>query len=280
MTTNTLIGATAGTDIARDAHIRVRDVGVGEPVLLIMGAAGSIGLWSPLEPFLTEGHRAISYDNRGLGGSSRGGAAITTAGLADDAAALLAALRIDRAYILGWSLGSAVAQELALRHPDRVASLVLYGAWCRLDGFQRTLLTAMRHPWDTGDLEVALAALGLCFSPQLLNAPDFADMLAPFLPMFPQTPEQARVVAEQWDAVFAHDTENRLSEVAAPALVVSGEQDLVTPRGQCEAVAQALPDAELVTIDGPGSGHALHVERTAEFARAVTEFWARHPISG
>src|SRR4051812_35107629 len=108
--------------------------GDGEPLLLIMGTSGSIGLWGDLATRLAEGHRVIAYDNRGLGGSSRGSGPITSASLAEDAAALLEALEVPQAHVVGWSLGSAAAQELALAHPGRVLSVVLYATWGRTDG--------------------------------------------------------------------------------------------------------------------------------------------------
>jgi pimeloyl-ACP methyl ester carboxylesterase len=107
------------------------------------------------------------------------------ASLAADAAALLAALEIERAHVLGWSLGSAVAQELDLAHGDRVGGLVLNGTWGRADGYMRAMLTALGHPWATGDMEAALTSLGLAFSPELLNSPEFESMMEQFRPLFP-----------------------------------------------------------------------------------------------
>src|SRR3954467_14335799 len=92
--------------------------GEGEPVLLIMGTSGSIPLWGEIAPRLAQDYQVIAFDNRGLGGSERGEGQITVASLAEDASALLEALEIPRAHALGWSLGSAIIQELALAHPD------------------------------------------------------------------------------------------------------------------------------------------------------------------
>ena len=72
------------------------------------------------------------------------------ASMAEDASALLEALDIPRAHAMGWSLGSAVAQELALAHPEQVATAIMYATWARCDGFQRSVLTALRHPYATG----------------------------------------------------------------------------------------------------------------------------------
>ncbi len=118
---------------------------------------------------LASRHRVVTYDLRGMGGSERGSGEISVASLAADAQGLMEALDIERAHVLGYSLGSAIAQELALAAPERVASLVLYCTWARTDGFQRAVITGLAHPWRTGDMEAALGALGIAFSPQLLD---------------------------------------------------------------------------------------------------------------
>jgi pimeloyl-ACP methyl ester carboxylesterase len=264
--------------VATGVRLNVSEAGTGEPLLLIMGTSGSLGFWAPLVPGFAERHRTISYDSRGLGQSERGERPITMASLAADAAALLDALEIERAHVCGWSLGSAVAQELALAHPDRVGGLVLYATWGRLDGFQRAVLTALRAPWLTGDLEAAFTALGMAFSPELLNNPDFEPMMEQFLPLFPQTEAQVRTTLEQWDADYVHDTLDRLDGIRAPTLVIAGEQDLLTPPWQCKAVADRIPGARYELFTGPGSSHALMLERAEEFAQLVLEFLAEHPI--
>jgi pimeloyl-ACP methyl ester carboxylesterase len=243
-----------------------------------MGTSGSLGFWEPLVAPFAERHRVIAFDSRGLGQSERGDGRITVASLAADAAALLDALDIERAHVLGWSLGSAVAQELALAYPDRVGGLVLYGTWGRMDGFMRAMLTALRHPWETGDMEAALTALGLAFSPELLNSPDFESMLKEFLPLFPQTEAQIRTTVEQWQADEEHDTLDRLAGIGAPTLVIAGQQDLVTPPWQCHAVAERIPGARYELLTGPGSSHALMMERPEEFVALVLGFVQEHPL--
>jgi len=100
--------------------------GEGDPLLLIVGTSGSMLLWGELIPRLAEQYQVIAFDNRGLGGSDRGEGAITVASMAEDTSALLEALDVPQAHVMGWSLGSAVLQELALAHPEQVASAVMY----------------------------------------------------------------------------------------------------------------------------------------------------------
>src|SRR4051795_5974951 len=246
--------------------------GEGDPLLLIMGTSGSILLWGEIIPRLAEEYQVIAFDNRGLGGSERGQGPITVASLAEDASALLEALEIPRAHVLGWSLGSAIIQELALAHPDQVATAILYATWARCDGFQRALLSALRHPWSTGDVEAALTAAGLAFSPQLLDNPEVEAMMQALLPAFPQTEDQMRVTTEQWDAALVHDTLDRLGGISAPTMVVVGEQDLLTPPWQAKKVADAIPGTRYELLTGPGSSHGLHLERPDDLLRLVTDF--------
>jgi pimeloyl-ACP methyl ester carboxylesterase len=252
--------------------------GEGDPLLLIMGTSGSIPLWGELLPRLAERYRVIAFDNRGLGGSERGEGPITVASMAEDASALLEALDVPRAHAMGWSLGSAVVQELALAQPQQVASAVLYATWGRCDGFQRSVLTALRLPYAVRDMEAALTVAGLAFSPQLLDHPDFAQLLEPMLPAFPQNEAQMAVTVEQWDADLVHDTLDRLGGVEAPTLVVVGEQDLLTPPWQAKAVADAVPGARYELVTGPGSSHGLHIERPEDLVRIVTGFLDEHQI--
>ena len=250
--------------------------GDGEPLLLIMGTSGSIPLWGELVGRLEQTHRVIAFDNRGLGGSDRGAGPISVGALAEDASALLEALDVPSAHVLGWSLGSAVAQELALARPDQVCSAVLYATWARADGFQRAVLSALRAPYVHRDMDAALAASGIAFSPQLLDHPDFGALLEPMLPAFPQNEAQMQVTVEQWDADLAHDTLDRLGAVTAPSLVVVGEQDLLTPPWQARAVADAIPGARFELVTGPGSSHGLHIERPEDLTKIVTGFLGEH----
>ena len=270
----------AATLVPVDTGVRlnVSQTGTGEPLLLIMGTSGSLGFWEPLVAPLAERHRVIAYDSRGLGGSERGQGRMTMASLATDARALLDALEIERAHVLGWSLGSAVAQELALAHPDRVGGLILYATWGRGDGYMRAMLTAIRRPWETGDMEAALTALGLCFSPELLNSPEFEPMVEELLPLFPQTETQIRTTCEQWQCDEEHDTLDRLAGIGAPTLVIAGEQDLITPPRVCRAVAERIPDARYELFTGPGSSHVLMMERAEEFIPLVLAFMREHPL--
>lgn len=266
------------TSVRTGATLNYEITGSGEPLLLVMGTSGAIPLWGEMIARLAQTHQVIAFDNRGLGGSDRGTGPISVASMAEDASALLEALAVPRAHVLGWSLGSAVAQELALAHPDQVASAVLYATWGRCDGFQRSVLSALRLPYVHRDMESALAVSGLAFSPQLLDHPDFAQMLEPMLPAFPQNEAQMQVTVEQWDADLAHDSIDRLDAITAPTLVVVGEQDLLTPHWQAKKVADAVPGARFELVTGPGSSHGMHIERPEDLTKIVAGFLGENSL--
>ncbi len=270
--------ADALVDVNTGVRLHYRRTGSGEPLLLAMGTAGCLGMWAPAEPALAERHDVISFDYRGLGRSERGDGAVTTASLADEAAALLGALEVPRAHVLGWSLGSTVAQELALRNRGKVGSLVLYGTWGRRDGFATALMMAMKHPWETGDLSCGLVSLGVCYSPEFLDSPEFSKFVEWTTLIAPSTPEEVRAVAEQWAADFEFDSLDRVSDISAPTLVLTGEDDIVSPPRLGRAVADRIPKATCKLMTGRGSSHGLLFERTDDFVRTVLGFLAKHPL--
>ena len=253
--------------------------GEGEPLLLIMGTSGSIPLWADLVPRLAERYRVIAFDNRGLGGSERGEGPITVASMAEDAAALLEALDVPKAHVMGWSLGlgrrpGAGAGTPASRSPPPS---------CTRPGAGATASSARSSPrcgcpTPSGTWTRRWPSSGLAFSPQLLDHPDLPQMLEPMLPAFPQNEEQMQVTVEQWDADLVHDTLDRLGAITAPTLVVVGEQDLLTPPWQAKAVADAIPGARYELMTGPGSSHGLHIERPDDLLKIVGGFLDEHRI--
>jgi pimeloyl-ACP methyl ester carboxylesterase len=276
---NTPTGVDRTITLPDGVRLEVTELGAGEPLLLICGTSQSHRLWAPLLPALGDKYHVITFNHRGIGNSERGEGPITMTSLADDAAALLDQLGIDRAHVLGWSLGSTVAQELALHHPERVATLVLAATWGRTDAFQASVFTGLSHPWRTGHRDAALAALGIAYSPELLNSPEFLPLMQQLEPLFPTTPTQMATVAEQWDADLAHDALQRLEQITASTLVIAGEQDLLTPAGQGRVVADRIPSARFELFTGPGSSHALLMERPGDFSELVLDHLTKHPLS-
>jgi pimeloyl-ACP methyl ester carboxylesterase len=139
------------------------------------------------------------------------------------------------------------------------------------------LMTALKYPWEKGDLATALATLGVVYSPEFLASPEFETFLAWTAPLAPSTPEQIRTVAEQWQADLDVDSLDRLGGVVAPTLVLTGEHDIVTPPRHGRQVAERIPTATFELMTGTGASHGLMFERTNDFLRTVLAFLDQHP---
>lgn len=266
-------------NLKNGASLEYYEVGEGEPLVLVNGTTEHFWMWAPQVPGFAEKYRVIMYNHRGIGKSPRGTGTMTVRSLADDLDQLMDALHVDRAHVLGWSLGSAVTQELAINHPNRVASALLFATWGKTDGFLGALIAAMRHPWKTGDRDIALATLGLGFSREALESVEFMRLMSDVEPLMPSSPSQIAAVYDQWCADMAHDSYDRLPQIAAPTLVIGAEQDILCPPHETKRVAATIPNAEHHLFTGPGSSHAVQWERPMDFLAVVLEFLARHPMA-
>jgi 3-oxoadipate enol-lactonase len=244
--------------------------GSGEPLLLIMGMAGHVGLWS--EPFLSDLERdfdIVAFDNRGIGQSTDVPGQWTIADLAEDAAAILDAVGWDTAHVMGISLGGMIAQELVLQHPERVRRLVL---GCSYSGGAGSSLLAtgplrMMEAANSGDAERAFRAgyevnLSPAYVAEEANWSVFRRIAGSVVVPVP-------VVMRQAQAAFVHDASTRLPSVTAPTLVIAGTADQMLVPENSELIASLIPSARLLSFDGVG--HLFWWERPAETAAAVRE---------
>jgi pimeloyl-ACP methyl ester carboxylesterase len=227
--------------------------GAGEPLLMIMGMAGHHLTWgAELPALLSTRYDLIRYDHRGIGDSDPAQAPFSVADLADDAARLLDALAVPTAHVFGISLGGAVAQEVALRHPHRVRTLTLgctYAGGPAADlgapGRER-LLAAMA----TGDARVSVrTAFEVNLSREYAQDPRHFEVFA-------ETAIAVRVpvpvVALQALAAAGHDTSGRLPTLSVPTLVMHGSADEMIFASNGRHVASLIPGATLESFDGAG----------------------------
>jgi 3-oxoadipate enol-lactonase len=251
-----------------DAELYYREIGAGEPLLLLMGLGGSQDGWgSPFVAALARDWRVIAMDHRGAGRSTRGVAPYSLAQLADDAAALLPAAKAERAHIFGLSMGGMVAQELALRAPERVGGLVLASTNCGgraaiwpgadgrrrfLDGMERTgsplapLLVTPRYASEHR-AELQRRALRLLMS---------------------GTPPS--VFREQAGAIARFSTYERLAAISAPTLVMTGDSDALIPPANAAVLQRRIPGAERAVVRE--AGHVFTWEAPDRAAAEITRF--------
>ncbi len=249
----------------------------GIPLILVMGSGGSCRGWLPLQvPDFSQEHRTLIFDHAGVGGSEDSGGPFTTAGLADDAIALMDALEIEQANVLGVFMGGMVAQEMALRHRDRVHRLILSGTYARADAKRRMLLQQWRELSLGGaSIEVMVRERMLwTLQDETLEQTDLIDQMIEFF-VQDGAPLTEQVFARQCDACLAHDTADRLRDIQQPTLVICGRRDQLTPPALHRELADEIPDAHLVTI--AYGGHLVMVESAEQFNHSVLQFLAETP---
>jgi len=244
----------------------------GVPLVLVMGLGGSCTGWLPLQvPEFAATRRTVIYDHRGVRESEDPGGAFGTAELADDLAGLLDALEIEKADVLGAFLGGMTAQQLALRHPDRLDRLVLVGTWARADAKRRMLLEQWRDlaRADNSIQVIVRERLLWTLQDETLEQHDLIDSMIEFFEK-DGAPVTNDLFARQCEACLTHDTADRLREIPHRTLVLCGRHDALTPPHFHRELADELPSAHLVTM-GYG-GHIVMVESAPHFNRAVLQF--------
>jgi pimeloyl-ACP methyl ester carboxylesterase len=250
--------------------------GDGEPLLLIMGTGADHTFWAAQVPAFAEKYRVVVYDARGVGQSETVAPpkGCTMAVMADDAAALLAALDIPSAHVSGLSLGSTVAQELALRHPERVRSLQLHGTWGASDEWFRRMIETLEYPIRVADDRVAFIRTALMWitSPALLQEqPEQVRALeTAFLES--EHPPTREGILGHCHADKSHDALDRLGRITVPTLVTCGERDVQVPERYGREVAGRIAGARFHLFRGPRASHLACLEMADEFNRFGLDF--------
>jgi pimeloyl-ACP methyl ester carboxylesterase len=245
--------------------------GSGEPLLLIQGLSGNHLHWGERFLALLEpAFETIAYDHRGIGLSDPAPPGYSIADLADDADALLDALGLASAHVMGVSMGGMVAQELALRAPRRVRTLTLGCTYTGGPGSVRTdpaVVQRLGQLFMAGRTGEAMREL-IRYNVSERFASDPAN-LESFKRIAVQLPASLDVLLAQFQAVGGHDTSARLGEIAAPTLVVHGSDDRILPVANAHAIAARIPGSRLEILDGVG--HLFWWERPERSAQLVRE---------
>jgi pimeloyl-ACP methyl ester carboxylesterase len=265
---------------AGEIDLSYERAGSGPPLLLIMGMSGSALHWG--QPFLEELRRdfdVVAYDHRGVGASTRLDGALTIEQLADDAHALLGALELEPAHVMGISMGGMVAQELVLRHPEAVRTLTLGCTYCGGEGSSLAgpdVVGRLGAAMQSGDRALALRT-GWEINVSARTVED-EDSYRRFLAAGEERAVAVPVIMAQIQAISQHDTSARLGAVSAPTLVVHGTDDLMIPVANAPLIAAKIPGARLEILDGVG--HMFFWELPAESAALVREHaWTSLPSS-
>lgn len=226
--------------------------------------------WSAQIPAVTAANEFITLDNRGTGRSS-GSPVASIGAMADDAIRLLDHLGLQRAALLGVSMGGAIAQRMALDHGDRIEALVLVATWARPLEFMRRQATLIRRLVAGDDARsLAEASLVWMFSPRFFESnPEVIALVERSFAAESPRPVGRQVLLAQLEAIGQHDVIDQLGSISCRTLVVGGRFDMVVPGFASREIAAAIPGARLEMLD---AGHGLMIEELESF-NALIKGW-------
>ncbi len=257
--------------VSHGAEIYVEQVGSGEPLLFLPGLGTTHDTWSQLAEVMKDDYRLVLFDLRGSGSSSMSEAVYSLAGLASDALEVMTSLGHEKFHLVGLSLGSFVAQNVAVMAPERLSSLTLIGS--TMGGPQHVapsnevisfFMTMGSMPPDQR------VALGL----KLALHPDWAaaneTIVARYAEYSLQNPQDPVTLSKQIMIGTMFDFSQQAGTIHTPTLIIHGAQDQVVPVDNARKLAALIPESKLVVLEG--SGHASHIDAAKRVADAINSF--------
>jgi pimeloyl-ACP methyl ester carboxylesterase len=260
---------------AGGVQLHAEQAGQGDDVIFISGLADEGACWVDQVAGLSDRWRITTFDNRGVGRSETPPGEYRIANFAADTAALMDALGIERAHVVGSSMGGAIAQELALAHPGKVRSLVLNGTYCRGDHFFREVIRSwMWSAQKSDNLREFLNVVNLwCFAPRIYNE----GIMEEWLTEAAASPHAQSVDAfcRSAEALIEHDTADRVGAIGVPTLVTVGELDLCLPERFSRELVNRIPGSRLRVV--PDQGHQPFQEGPQAYNELIAGFWSAIP---
>lgn len=265
-----------GSHLHRGCALAYEIRGSGPPVVFIQGLGIHGGAWKPQIDGLAASYECFSFDNRGLGRSQPRGCALTIEQMAEDTLVLMDAVGWRSAHLVGQSMGGVIALEIALRARERVRSIVLL---CSLARGRNVFPVTREMVWRWLRTRVGTrrqrrkALLELVMPESALAEADPVALAHELAPLFGHDlADHAPVSARQLWALVRYDATARLGELAGlPTLVVNASQDRIAPPHAGRAMAEGIPGARYVEIDG--ASHAAAIQHTARINALLMEHW-------
>jgi len=250
--------------------------GEGEPLVLIPYLAADQACYAFQVAEYAKHFTCFTVDLRGAGLCGKPEGTYTTELFAEDIAAFMDAASVERAHVVGLSLGAATGMWLAAKHPARVKSLSLHSAWDRTDPFMRVVLDGWRIMAQALDSVTDMVIKGIfpwCFTPELYaSRPEYIDSLADFVRSRPMPPVDAFM--RQSEAALTHDARDALGMIQAPTLITFGRHDIVTSTRFAEPLSTGIRGSEVTIFED--CAHAPIYENVEEFNGRTLAFLNRH----
>jgi len=259
--------AADGVTIAYQAWGR----GEGTPVILVQGLGADSRGWALQRRAFGRHHRCVAPDNRGTGRSDCPPGPYELLQMADDVVRVLDAEGIDRAHVVGASMGGVISQAVGVLYPDRVRSLTLACTACRHHPWRRELLAEWAEKVGERGMQ-ALAGDDLQWLVGARLQRRFGVWINLLARILLQTPPESFVAQVEAILDMSEDLRDQLVEVTAPTLIITGTQDALTPVGDAEELAELIPGSRLVLVSG--AAHGVMAEAPNAFNAAVLEFLA------
>jgi pimeloyl-ACP methyl ester carboxylesterase len=259
-----------------DITVNYEQQGTGEPLVLIPYLAADNACYAFQVADYAKEFTCISVDPRGAGETDKPAGTYSTELFADDIAAFMQAIGIDRAHVAGLSLGAAIGMWFAAKYPDKVKSLSLHSAWTTTDPFLKVVVES----WQTiakglGSVTemVIQGIFPWCFTPELYAAkPDYIESLAAFVRGRPEQPLDAFL--QQSNAVIGHDAASQVGKITAQTQLTFGRRDVVTSTRFADVMKNSIRNSEIVVFED--CAHAPIYENVSEFNQKTLAFLKRN----
>jgi pimeloyl-ACP methyl ester carboxylesterase len=249
--------------------------GTGDPLLLIAGFSCDHTIWSLVMPALAARYRVIVLDSRGIGQSSGAETITSIRQMAEDAAGLLNEIGLRAVHVAGHSMGGLIAQELALAHPELVRSLLLLSTFAQVDERGKAITESwVELPRRVDALMMTRLLLPWMYTRAFYAKPTAVERVIEKILANPYPPSP-EVISRQSRAIQTFQASGDLGNLNCPTGVLVGSEDILTPVAFSKQLAQSIPNAELVVLEG--TGHGMLIESPKQLADAMLAFLACQP---
>ncbi len=255
-----------------------KERGTGAALICIMGITAPGDVWELHIQEWEKHFRCIIVDNRGVGLSDKPTGPYSTEMMADDYAGLMDALNIEKALVVGCSMGSTIAQQLALRHPQKILGTILMCTWARCDNYAKSVFEHIKtiKARLTADEFMNYIQLLIFTKPYWDNEENRQAMITGNEEaLLNINPQPLHALEAQADACINHNAFDQLKNIKSPCLIIGGKDDIFTPKWMAEETANEIPNSKLHLFDQ--AGHAFHWECLESFNKISTE-WLKEQL--